>query len=195
MISLVMSVDINDPPLCVCDQVMVPVQTVGQLSQTFLQLVGPAVWDTLQSGLQSSDLATDCLWWLRPFTRQTAPGGIVVQRFSWQHRPFLTQRTLDSTNKGSALCWVLKTSLSSSQLRRSNLGNCTKLIFFLEISKPFLKCVKLGVPTHLSILSFLRGKIFFPKLLRMPEALKKIGRKFPNLEVWKCPKKMFSYFL
>ena len=61
MITLVMSVDIYDPPLCVCDQVMVPVQTVGQLSQTFLQLVGPAVWDTLQSGLQSSDLATDCL--------------------------------------------------------------------------------------------------------------------------------------
>ena len=61
MISLVMPVNIYDPPLRVSDEIMVLVQTTGQLAQTFLQLVRPAVWDVLKSGHQSSDLGGDCL--------------------------------------------------------------------------------------------------------------------------------------
>ena len=53
-----MSVYIYDPPLGVCDQVMVLVQTTGQLTQTFLQLVWPAVGNIVKSGLEGSDLGS-----------------------------------------------------------------------------------------------------------------------------------------
>ena len=58
MVSLVMAVYINDPSLGVCDQVMVLVETAGQLSQTCLELVRPAVGNIVKPGLQSSDLGS-----------------------------------------------------------------------------------------------------------------------------------------
>ena len=66
MKTLVVSVYIYDPPLRVRHQVMVLVQRPAHLRQNLLQLVRTAVRNILQSGLQSSDLASHCFPILRP---------------------------------------------------------------------------------------------------------------------------------
>ena len=69
-----MSVDINDPPLGVSDQIMVPVQFTLKLSQHFLQLLWSGVRKTVKVSLNSLDPGSDNSSWLCPLTVQATPG-------------------------------------------------------------------------------------------------------------------------